>query len=819
MIPPSIPNNTGLHKYKAYILFLFILLPLIGCQTTIQNPSLEGLLEEVEVMRDENGINHIFAKNEHDLFYSQGYLAAKDRLFQFEIWRRQATGTMAEILGERELERDKGVRLFKFRGEKSVELNHYHPRGESIVDAFVEGVNAYIKEVHENRELLPIEFTLLDILPGYWTWEVVISRHQGLLENVKDELTYSRVVSLVGQEKAKEIYYFHPNEPNLEIPSSIPKELLFKDILAPYNAFRKAVAFHPEDIKNDYRNEPITFLSELRDFESEMEETLKTENFSIGSNNWVISGNLTESGYPIMANDPHRLHAVPSLRYWVHLHAPGWDVVGGGEPVIPGISIGHNEFGAWGLTIFETDNEDMRIYDTHPDKPYQYFHNGAWLEMTVINDTIKVKDQPEQTTKHYYTIHGPVTFIDSVLHKAVAVQCAWLEPGGAPYLASLRMGQSKNWEEFREACTYNHIPAENMVWADKAGNIGWQATGIVPRRNGFSGLVATLGDGSMEWDGYLPIDQRPNDYNPPSGYIATANENVTPPDYKNTNALGYEWADAFRGDRVREVLAQGNDFTLDQMGALQNDYLALPARTLIPYLLDLDFGSNNSGSAQAILKDWDYILDKNSVAAGIYVMWERKIREQIKKLIVPEEAIPYVGTIQMTKVLNWIAHPGKIFKSSPEQNRDALLKESFELALTELENKLGADRANWQYGQADYKHALIRHPLSLALSEEWRNKLDLGPVPRGGYSFTPSANAYGNNNSAGASFRIIIDTGDWEKTLGINTPGQSGDPESPFYKNLFSKWANDEYFVVPYRYENIKKSMIESTILRPKVKI
>ena len=578
------------------------------------------------------------------------------------------------------------------------------------------------------------------------------------------------------------------------------------------------MVFHPEDIKNGKRNEAITFLSELREFESEIEETLKTEKFSIGSNNWVVSGDLTESGYPIMANDPHRLHAVPSLRYWAHLHAPGWDVVGGGEPVIPGISIGHNQYGAWGLTIFETDNEDLRVYDIHPDNPYQYFHKGEWLDMTFIKDTLKVKNKADETATYYYTIHGPVTFIDKELNKAVAVQCAWLEPGGAPYLASLRMGQSQNWEEFREACTYNHIPAENMVWADQAGNIGWQATGIVPKRNGFSGLVATLGDGSMEWDGYLPIDQRPNDYNPPSGFIVTANENVAPPDYKNTNALGYEWADAFRGDRIREVLGQGNNFTLAQMGALQNDYLALPARTLVPYLLDLDFESDKSSSAQKILNDWDYVLDKNSIAAGIYVMWERKIREQIKNLIVPKEAIQYVGSIQLTKVKSWIENPGKIFKNNPEQNRDAFLKKCFELALAELENHLGPDRSKWQYGQPDYKHALIRHPLSLALSEEWRNKLDIGPVPRGGYSFTPSANAYGNNNSSGASFRIIIDTGDWEKTLGINTPGQSGDPESPFYKNLFPKWANDEYFVASYKYENIKKVMRENTILKPEIK-
>uniref|UniRef100_UPI003593D28B penicillin acylase family protein n=1 Tax=Aquiflexum sp. TaxID=1872584 RepID=UPI003593D28B len=194
----------------------------------------------------------------------------------------------------------------------------------------------------------------------------------------------------------------------------------------------------------------------------------------------------------------------------------------------------------------------------------------------------------------------------------------------------------------------------------------------------------------------------------------------------------------------------------------------------------------------------------------------RKIRFEIKNVVVPKEALLWVGSIQLTKIISWLEDPSKIFNNNPIQERDKFLKQCFELALTELENKLGPDQSKWQYGQSDYKHAMIRHPLSLALSAEWRNKLDIGPVPRGGYSFTPSANSYGDNTTAGASFRIIVDTGDWEGTLGINTPGQSGDPESPFYKNLFPKWANDKYFVVPYNYDNIKKKTFERTILKPK---
>ncbi|WP_291778638.1 penicillin acylase family protein [Cecembia sp.] len=803
-------------KIKNAVLFL-VSISLTGlCLAQEQTLTISGLMEKVEVTRDQNGINHIFAQNEQDLFFSQGYLAAKDRLFQFEIWRRRAAGTLAEILGDRELERDKGVRLFQFRGNKEQELQHYHPRGVEIVDSFVAGVNAYIQEVRMQPENLPIEFKMLDILPGFWTWETVISRHQGLLQNVQDELLYSRVVSQIGAEKAKSFLYFHPNEPHLEIPAAIPQELLFKDILAPYNAFRAGFAFQPEDVLPEYRNQNLSFLSEYQEYLQEQEEALKMEKFNIGSNNWVISGEFTESGYPIMANDPHRLHAIPSLRYWVGLHAPGWNVVGAGEPVIPGISIGHNEYGAWGLTIFETDNEDLRVYDIHPQKPTQYFYKGNWQDMRIIQDTIKVKGRADEIVKHYYTVHGPVTFIDQELNKAVAVECAWMEPGGAPYLASLRMDQSKTWEEFREACSFNHIPAENMVWADKEGNIGWQSTGINPIRTSHSGLVASLGDGSMDWEGYQAIKERPNITNPAAGFFVTANENVTPEDYSLQHTIGYEWADAFRGDRIREVLSEGRKFTMEEMGALQNDYLSLPARKLVPYLLNLNFEEDKYKNAIKFLEGWDYRLESQSIPAGIYVMWERKLRENGKNMAVPDVALPYVGAIQMTRILEWVEKPEKLFTEAPESARNQWILACFKEAVDELEKKLGLNPNNWQYGQEDYKHASIRHPLSLALSEEWREKLDAGPLPRGGYSFTPAANAYGDNNTSGASFRIVVDTGDWERTMGINTPGQSGDPESPFYKHLFELWANDRFFTVPFGKDKVEKMGVGRLILVPK---
>ena len=792
-----------------------VLLLLASLPTFSQNLTVNGLHQSVEVYRDSSGINHIFAQNEHDLFFSQGYLAAKDRLFQFELWRRQATGTLAEVLGERELERDRGARLFKFRGAKKQELNHYHPRGEQIIDAFVAGVNQYIKEARNTPELLPVEFKMLQILPEFWTWEVVISRHQGLLGNSPEELNISRIVSLIGEEATKKLFHFHPNEPALGLDPSIPKDLIFKNILDPYQAFRASVVFKPEDIQPEFRKTQAEFEKTIAEWKSEIDFNLDADAFAMGSNNWVVSGNKTESGFPFMANDPHRLQAVPSLRYWVHLNAPGWNVIGGGEPVIPGISIGHNDHGAWGLTIFSTDFEDIRVYNLHPQDPEKYWHKGEWHTFKTVSDTIKVKGKGTVSILHRYSVHGPVTFIDQKLRKAVALECAWLEYGGAPYLASLSMSQASTWEEFQAACTLNHVPAENMIWADRKGTIGWQATGIPPIRKGFSGLVATPGDGSKEWEGYLPIGKRPSAFNPAKGFIATANENVTQNDYAYPEALGYEWSDDFRGKRIAEVLSQDRKFTLEEMGRLQNDYLALPARKLVPYLNNLQILDPQADSLRKSLFSWDFRLEKNSIPAGIYVMWERDLRSRISNLVVPKEVAPYFGNASLTLILDWIENPGKIFTSNPEKTRDEILQKSFESAIATLRVKLGADVNNWQYGQAAYKHALIRHPLSAAVNSDWEKKLNHGPIARGGYSFTPAANAYGDNNSSGASFRILVDTGNWEKTKGINTPGQSGNPESPFYGNLFPIWANDGFFPVYFEKVKIQNSAFEKAILQP----
>ena len=397
-------STGGLHLRRVWFaaaptMLLLFLPPTYGPDVHAQTVEVDGLSAPVEIVRDRWGINHIYAQTEYDLFFAQGYAAARDRLFQFEVWRAQATGTVAEMLGADELQRDIGFRLFRFRGDLVQEMNHYHDRGSIIIPAYVDGVNAYIAETEANPELLPEAFELLGIRPKRWTPQVVISRHQGLLANVGNELDYGRAVARIGVDAVKAVANFHPKDPDIRLDPVIDGSLLQDDILGLYNAFRSPIQFERSDLVPAYRADANALeliqaasgVDRGRDAFAEWQDEQ-----DVGSNNWVISGRLSESGYPMMANDPHRAQSAPSLRYWVHLVGPGWNVAGGGEPEIPGVSIGHNEYGAWGLTVFPTDSEDLYVYETDPSDPNRYRYKGNWEEMAVITESIPVKGRPRR---------------------------------------------------------------------------------------------------------------------------------------------------------------------------------------------------------------------------------------------------------------------------------------------------------------------------------------------------------------------------------------------------------------------------------------
>ncbi len=765
----------------------------------------KGLWDSVEIVKDRWGISHIYAKNQKDVFFAQGYNVARDRLFQLEIWRRQATGTLAEILGPRVLKKDIGARLLKARVNMKEEMNHYHPDGEAIINAFVNGINSYIDHAIDNPRLLPIEFTLLGIIPGHWTPEVVISRHNGLFRNLRQEVALSQAVTLMGSARVKSLLNFQPEGPDLVPLEGVDLSLITDDILELYSASRAPVKFKPEDIVDNSLREksmpPSLFKTPPDALALLSSPEYLSHEMNLGSNNWVISGDLTFSGHPLLANDPHRSQQIPSLRYWVHLNAPGWNVIGGGEPCLPGVSIGHNSYGAWGLTIFAIDQEDLYIYETNPSNPLQYQYKGNWEEMKVIRETIPVKGQTPVEVDLKFTVHGPVLYEDTENHKAYALRAAWLDVGGAPYLASLRMDQAKNWEEFREACNYSHTPSENMVWADVENNIGWQAVGITPIRRDWPGLLPIPGDGRFEWLYYLPIKELPHRTNPPQGFIATANQYNLPEDYPHP--LGFIWTDPYRYIRILELLSFAQKFTMTDMMEFQHDFLSLPARTLIPLLKGLTASSEKVEKARRMLLLWDFVMNADSIEATLYQSWRRRLSQNVWARYIPEAAREIFPILSLKKMVDFLIVPDGHFGPNPTEARDALLIRSLEEAMRDIEERLGPNMSKWQYGQAKFHHIEIRHPLSSSVNTAIRSTLDLGPEPRGGNNNTVNNTSAGYNQTSGASFRIIADLEDWDLSVGSNSPGQSGNPDNPHYADLFKMWLKGKYFPIFFSKEKI----------------
>ncbi len=785
-----------------------------GAQAAVpapENLSAPGLTAPVQILKDKWGISHIYAKNENDLFFAQGYNAARDRLFEFEIFRRRANGTIAEILGPKELNRDIGARLFLYRGDLDKELAVYHPHGRAIFEAFAKGVNAYIDQANKNPGALPPEFKMLNLKPQHWTVETAIARANAVsLGQPNAELQMTLAVHALGADKVKDLVHFQPANPDLKIDPVIDVSLMNRSILDVYNAWTSSVKFTPEELAMEYRAtkkaelenaRKLTKFAALDDAAALPDAGLGTTNprADMGSNNWLVSGKLTMSGFPIVVGDPHRAQETPNLRYWVHLNAPGWNVIGAGEPMRPGVSIGHNDYGAWELTAFGTRDEEIYVYQINPANENQYKYKDGWEDMKVINETIPVKGEAARKVALKFTRHGPVVFEDKAHHVAYAIRTSYLDAGGAPYVSSLRMDQAKNVEEYLDAISYTYFPAENYIWGDRDNHILYTASGRAPLRPNWSATVAVPGDGRYEWAGFLPMRDLPHIVDPEQGYYATSNDYQVPTgDFKTSwpdiRAIHYTWTDPYRAQVERETLGSGKKFNVAAMEALQNSNLSIPARSMVPLLRDVNFTNPASKAAAERLLKWDYVLDKDSVEAGIYEMFQSHLTQNVKEVLVPANARAFVN-VPMSRVIDFLNAPdGNFGGADPAQGRDAVLAKSLDQAVEDLTKQFGSDMSKWTLGS--YHYATIMHPMGNALNPDLADKFNVGHLPRGGDAYTVTATGGPGNQLGGGSFKNVFDTENWDNSVGQDNPGQSGNPDDPHYRDLYEYWARGKYFPV-----------------------
>jgi penicillin amidase len=710
-----------------------------------------GLRDEVEVIRDPWGVPHIYAQNLDDLFFAQGFVQAQDRLWQMEMYRRVGEGRLSEILGPDALEHDRLARLLRFRGTwTDEEFGSYHPEGRRILEAFTLGVNAYMG--HAGDEL-PVEFELTGIRPEPWTAETPLLRMQTAmpLSDARRELTLARQVVEFGLQEANQRARPTPYR-DLAVPQGVDLTLISAEVSSGLSGFRSGMP-RPE------LNSPYAewLLAEASENEGVRED-------SPGSNNWVIAPELTASGKVIVANDPHRGVSNPSLRYVVHLDAPGWTVIGATEPVLPGVAIGHNGRVAWGLTIVGTDQSDVYVEQLNPDDPTQVRWGEGWEPLVIVLDTIRVKGGGEEIVELKYSRHGPIFYEDPGNHLAYALRSTMHEPGSTGYLAALRLNVVDDCRAFQEELRFWKAPTENMICGDAEGNISWRASAASPRREGWMGRLPVPGTGEYEWQGFR--DDLPAELNPPRGWIATANHDIHPPGYDPP--LFFKSGSSFpRFERLAQVLGSGDGFTLEDSRLLQLDAFSASASVALALFRGWTSSDPAVEDARRAMADWDAVYRRESRAAAIYDRVRRRI---------PSDA--RTGGLTAAQ-------------------RQAALEGAIAEGLADLTERQGPDPSLWRWGstqRSEFPHRLV-------------SAYDLPSMERSGGAGTVAA--------TGATYRHIIDFSDLDGSLATNAPGQSGRPGSPYYGNLSEDWAAGEYFPLLFSREAVESRAEHRLVLKP----
>jgi penicillin amidase len=762
-------------------------------------PSIEvsGLAQPVEILTDRWGVPHIYARGLDDVFFAQGFQAARDRLWQIDLWRKRGLGQMARDFGPAYVEGDRMARAVLFRGSMYHEWLAYGPDAKRVAEAFVAGINAYVDLVEREPARLPEEFRILGYGPAHWTAaDIVRIRHHGLTTNLSSEIARARAycggkadgekVDWLRRELAPPVM---PTVPEGLDPCSVP----FADLTRAYALATGEPRFTRETLKTASAGDALAaFDAEPADLDA------------FGSNNWVIAPARSTTGRAILANDPHRSHSAPNLRYISHLVAPGLDVIGAGEPFLPGISIGHNGNIAFGLTRFYIDQEDLYVYELNPDNPDEYRYGNRWEPMTVVKEAIEVKGQEPRTVELRYTRHGPVLHVDAANKRAFALRAAWLEVGMAPYFGSIDYMRAADWEQFRDAMNRWGNPGESQVFADTKGNIGWIPAGLTPVRPNWDGLMPVPGDGRYEWAGFRDMDELPFEFRPPRGYIVTANFNNIPPDHPAASkGIGYEWADSARAMRLTEILEGKPRFSLADSERMQADTVSLQARRFLPLVHSLHAPAEREERALDLLRGWDADERRDSAAAAIFEVWFGKhLRPAVLAKALGAANAKLAAPGSAMRVTMFLEGDGL----APQARRDAMLA-SLATALDEIEKKLGPDMASWTWGAMH--RARFAHPLDAVVSDESRERFTVSGGPLGGSGATPMATTYRMSDfalTAGASFRMVLDVGHWDASRVVNVPGQSGEPASPHYRDLLMLWSENRYFPLVYSRAAVEKA-------------
>ncbi|HTN67668.1 MAG TPA: penicillin acylase family protein [Burkholderiaceae bacterium] len=773
-------------------------------------PQIDGKLQlagpgaAIDIVRDAQGVPHIYAQSAADAYFGLGFAHAQDRLWQMELNRRIPAGTMAEILGPGAADTDRFLRTLGVQRNAEAILQNLAPDARAALDAYAKGVNAYLAN---RKGPLPPEFLLAGApAPAPWQpvdsigWQTMMAWDLGA--NWTQELLRMRLAQRLPLERINQFMPPYPGDAPLPTQDYTK---LYRQLAGTAQQLEKVAAIAPPSYID-----------------------------GMGSNNWVVDGARTESGKPLLANDPHLGLSAPALWYFAHLSAPGLNVIGATLPGLPAVVLGRNDRIAWGFTNTGPDVQDLFIERVNPANPKQYQTPDGWADFKIRSEIIKVKGQPDVTLEVRESRHGPIItgalpFADRapVDAKTHVIAFAWtaLRPDDLTLQAGVRMNHANNWQDFLASARDFASPQQNMVYADIDGNIGFIAPGRVPIRkaeNDLHGLAPAPGwDARYDWAGFIPFESLPHEFNPASHQVITANEKIVEPDYPYF--LTSEWHLPYRADRIAELMAATPKHSLDSFGAIQKDVLSLAAREVLPLLLRTQPASERAKSALAALSKWDGTMGVAQSEPLILNAWLRELSRRMFADELGESMMQDFWSLRnmqqpLTDILKnpqqlgaWCGDARQPLPAEQALPLCAkLLSDSLEATLDDLQRRYG-DPRKWRWGdahEARSEHRPFGKVPLLAKVFDVRvpSPGDNYTVDVGRYNLSDEKEPFTNRHAP--SLRALYDLDDPEKSRFIHSTGQSGNLLSPLYRNFSQRWAEVTYLPMQMRRPSVRSHLI-----------
>ncbi len=809
----------------------------------------DGLQKPVTVTRDTMGIPHIYAENLQDLFFAQGYVHAQDRFWQMDFWRHIGAGELSEMFGESQLETDRFLKTLGWKRIAETEAQTLDAESLAILEAYAAGVNAYLGYTDgatiRKPQNISLEYVVLKALnpnysPGPWTpvnsltWAKAMA--WDLRGNLGQEIERSILLRTLTPEQVADLYPEYPGDhPLIAGDFSLDNPSMVKTSTeTSMNTKAVAVLANEVDAK-------IALLDAI----------LGKNTPSVGSNNWVISGDLSETGMPLLANDPHLGIQMPSIWYQIDLHCKPrsntcpYEVAGFSFAGVPGVVIGHNNRIAWAFTNNGPDVMDLYIEKLNPENPDQYEYNGEWVDFEIITETLQVGDKTE-VVRIRSSIHGPVIsdsygpLMDSVEptetpfavrsgqelpeHYAITLRWTALEPGSV-FTAIWGFNEAQNWEEFREAAKNFEVPSQNLLYADVEGNIGYQMPGNVPvRRNGDGTLPVPGWTDEYEWLGYIPFEELPSVYNPPSGYIITANNKVTPENYPYLLTTDYDYG--YRAQRIEDMIKQSEGkISIDDFKLMQADDKNMNAAAMIDILNQVELPEEQAKLREEYLANWDHRETAGPSAALYEAFWWSLVESTFGDENIAEDEQPAGGSRSYEIMRKLVQQPESWWwddKTTTDkvETRDEIFASAFGKALEceECLAKFGKDVSKWDWSvlhSATFRNATLGKS-GISLIENIFNR---GPVPTTGGESIVNATGWDIYDSFEVnwlpSMRMIVDLSDLSNSQTVHTTGQSGHAYHPHYFDMAPIWAGLDYYPMYWTETQVAENAEGTLILQP----